>query len=86
MCTSRLPSEQESRIERWRRLIFRQQLAAIPLGEFCRRMGINTRRFSRLVQRPEIRAPLLGLSPILSIASIVLIAAFRKSWKECATA
>lgn len=41
----RLPLEQESRIEWWRRLIFRQQSAPIPLTQFCRQMGINTRRF-----------------------------------------
>jgi len=46
-----LPSEQESRIEWWRRLIFRQQSAAIPLTEFCRQMGITTRKFYYWRQR-----------------------------------
>jgi len=39
------PSEQESRIEWWRRLIFRQQSTPVPLSQFCRQMGINPRKF-----------------------------------------
>jgi hypothetical protein len=39
------PSEHESRIEWWRRLIVRQQSAPVPLTEFCRQMSINPRKF-----------------------------------------
>jgi transposase-like protein len=39
------PSEQESRIEWWRRLIVRQQSTSVPLTQFCRQMGINPRKF-----------------------------------------
>jgi transposase-like protein len=39
------PSEQELRIEWWRRLIFRQQSTPVPLTQFCRQMDINPRRF-----------------------------------------
>jgi hypothetical protein len=39
------PSEEESRIEWWRRLIFRQRATPVPLTQFCRQMGINTRKF-----------------------------------------
>ena len=39
------PSEQESRIEWWCRLIFRQQSTPVPLTQFCRQMGINPRKF-----------------------------------------
>ena len=39
------PSEQESRIEWWRRLIVRQQSTPVPLTQFCRQMGINPRKF-----------------------------------------
>lgn len=45
------PSEQESRIEWWRRLIFRQQSTPVPLTQFCRQMGINTRKFYYWRQR-----------------------------------
>jgi transposase-like protein len=45
MRASGLPSEQESRIEWWRQLIFRQQSAPVPLTQFCRQMGINPRKF-----------------------------------------
>ena len=51
MRESRLPSEQESRIEWWRRLIARQQSASVPLAEFCRQMGINPRKFYYWRQR-----------------------------------
>jgi hypothetical protein len=51
MRESRLPSEQESRIEWWRRLIIRQQSASVPLTQFCRQMGINTRKFYYWRQR-----------------------------------
>ena len=51
MRESECPSEQESRIEWWRRLIFRQQSAPVPLTQFCRRMGINTRKFYYWRQR-----------------------------------
>jgi hypothetical protein len=51
MRASRLPSEQESRIEWWRRLIVRQQSATVPLTQFCRELGINTRRFYYWRQR-----------------------------------
>jgi hypothetical protein len=39
------PSEQESRIEWWRRLIVRQQSTPVPLTQFCRQMDINPRKF-----------------------------------------
>jgi transposase-like protein len=39
------PSEQESRIEWWRRLIVRQQSTPVPLTQFCQQMGINPRKF-----------------------------------------
>ena len=45
MRESRFPSERESRIEWWRRLILRQESSQIPLAEFCRQMGISTRKF-----------------------------------------
>lgn len=45
MRESRFPSEQESRIEWWRRLIVRQQSATVPLAQFCQQVGINTRKF-----------------------------------------
>jgi transposase-like protein len=51
MRASRLPSKQESRIEWWRRLIVRQQSSTIPLTQFCREMGINTRKFYYWRQR-----------------------------------
>jgi hypothetical protein len=44
MRESECPSEQESRIEWWRRLIFRQQSTPVPLTQFCRQMGINPRK------------------------------------------
>jgi transposase-like protein len=47
----RLPSKQESRIQWWRRLIVRQQSATVPLAEFCRQVGINTRKFYYWRQR-----------------------------------
>jgi hypothetical protein len=47
----RLPSEQESRIEWWRRLIVRQQSATIPLTRFCEQVGINPRKFYYWRQR-----------------------------------
>jgi hypothetical protein len=45
MRESRFPLEQESRIEWWRRVIVRQKSAPIPLAEFCRQIGIGTRKF-----------------------------------------
>jgi len=45
MRASECPSEQESRIEWWRRLICRQQSTPVPLTQFCRQMGINPRKF-----------------------------------------
>jgi hypothetical protein len=51
MRKSEYPSEQESRIEWWRRLIFRQQSTPVPLTQFCRQMGINTRKFYYWRQR-----------------------------------
>jgi transposase-like protein len=45
MRESECPSEQESRIEWWRRLFFRQQSTSVPLTQFCRQMGINPRKF-----------------------------------------
>ena len=51
MRESRLPSEQESRIEWWRQVVFRQQSAPVPLAQFCRQMGISSRKFSYWRQR-----------------------------------
>ena len=45
MRESECPSEEESRIEWWRRLIFRQQSAPVPLTQFCRQMDVSTRKF-----------------------------------------
>jgi hypothetical protein len=45
MRESECPSELESRIEWWRRVIFRQQSSPVPLTQFCGQMGINTRKF-----------------------------------------
>jgi hypothetical protein len=46
-----VPSEQESRIDWWRRLIFRQRSAPVPLTQFCRQMGVSTRKFYYWRQR-----------------------------------
>ncbi len=51
MRQSGLPSEQESRIEWWRRLFVRQQAASVPLGQFCQQVGITTRKFYYWRQR-----------------------------------
>lgn len=51
MRESRLPSEQDSRIEWWRQVVFRQQSARVPLAQFCRQMGISYRKFSYWRQR-----------------------------------
>jgi hypothetical protein len=51
MRESRLPSERESRIEWWRRLIFRQQSTLVPLSQFCQQMGVSTRKFYYWRQR-----------------------------------
>ena len=51
MRASECPSEQESRIEWWRRLIFRQQSTLVPLSQFCQQMGISTRKFYYWRQR-----------------------------------
>jgi hypothetical protein len=51
MFETNLPVERESRIEWWRRLIFRQQSAQVPLTQFCRQMGISTRKFYYWRQR-----------------------------------
>jgi hypothetical protein len=51
MHESRSPSGRESRIEWWRRLIVRQQSVSVPLAQFCRQVGINTRRFYYWRQR-----------------------------------
>ena len=45
MRESEWPSEEKSRIEWWRRLIFRQQSSRVPVTQFCGQMGINTRKF-----------------------------------------
>ena len=45
MRASECPSEQESRIQWWRRLILRQQSTPVPLTQFCRQTGINPRKF-----------------------------------------
>jgi transposase-like protein len=51
MLGTNLPVERESRIEWWRRLIVRQQSAQVPLAQFCRQMGISTRKFYYWRQR-----------------------------------
>lgn len=51
MRASSLPSEQELRIEWWRRLVFRQQSTRVPLTQFCRQVGISPRKFSYWRQR-----------------------------------
>ncbi|MGO8933679.1 MAG: IS66 family insertion sequence element accessory protein TnpA [Terracidiphilus sp.] len=51
MHESGLPSKQESRIEWWRRVIFRQRSATVPLTQFCRQMGVSTRKFYYWRQR-----------------------------------
>lgn len=47
----RLPSEEESRIEWWRQVVFRQQSTPVSLTQFCRQMGISYRKFSYWRQR-----------------------------------
>ncbi len=51
MFASKLPGERESRIEWWRRVIFRQESAQVPLAQFCRQLGISTRKFYYWRQR-----------------------------------
>ena len=51
MLAANLPVERESRIEWWRRLILRQRSAHVPLGQFCRQVGISTRKFYYWRQR-----------------------------------
>ena len=51
MRVSGVPSEQESRIEWWRQVVFRQQSTPVSLTQFCRQMGITTRKFSYWRQR-----------------------------------
>ena len=51
MRESRVPSEQESRIEWWRQVVFRHQSARVSIAQFCRQMGISTRKFSYWRQR-----------------------------------
>ena len=45
MLATNLPREPESRIEWWRRIILRQRSGQVPLGQFCRQMGIGPRKF-----------------------------------------
>ena len=45
MLGTKLPTQWESRIEWWRRLIARQQSAQTTLAQFCREVGITTRMF-----------------------------------------
>ncbi len=47
----RLPSEEESLIEWWRQVVFRQQSTPVSLTQFCRQMGISYRKFSYWRQR-----------------------------------
>jgi hypothetical protein len=47
----RLPTEEESRIQWWRRVVVRRESTPIPLAEFCRQSGITTRRFYYWRQR-----------------------------------
>jgi transposase-like protein len=51
MLGTNLPVERESRIEWWRRLIIRQRSAQVSLAQFCRQMGISTRKFYYWRQR-----------------------------------
>jgi hypothetical protein len=70
------PSEQESRIEWWRRLIVRQQSTPVPLTRFCRQMGINPRKFyywrKRLLEMDAASSgPPIPMSGSLQSASTV---------------
>jgi hypothetical protein len=70
MRASRLPSERESRIEWWRRLIFRQQSTPVPLSQFCQQMGLSTRKFYYWRQRlREMDAASSGRQISLSASS-----------------
>jgi hypothetical protein len=51
MLRTKLPVERESRIDWWRRVVFRQQSAQVPLAQFCRQMGFSTRKFYYWRQR-----------------------------------
>jgi len=51
MRASRLPSEEESRIQWWRRVVIRRESEPIPLAQFCRQLGITTRKFYYWRQR-----------------------------------
>jgi hypothetical protein len=51
LATTKFPAEQESRIEWWGRVILRQQAGRIPLAQFCRQLGITTRKFYYWRQR-----------------------------------
>jgi hypothetical protein len=51
MRDNRVPSEEESRIEGWRQVVFRHQSARVSMAQFCRQMGISTRKFSYWRQR-----------------------------------
>ncbi len=44
LATTKFPAEQESRIEWWGRVILRQEGGRIPLAQFCRQLGITTRK------------------------------------------
>jgi hypothetical protein len=51
LATTKFPAEQESRIEWWGRVILRQETGRIPLAQFCRQLGITTRKFYYWRQR-----------------------------------
>jgi hypothetical protein len=51
LATTKFPAEHESRIEWWGRVILRQQAGRIPLAQFCRQLGITTRKFYYWRQR-----------------------------------
>jgi transposase-like protein len=64
------PSEQQSRIEWWRRLIFRQQSTPVPLTQFCQQMGINPRKFYYWRKRLREMGAASAGSPITTSGSL----------------
>ena len=51
LATTNFPDEQQSRIEWWHRVILRQEAGQVPLSQFCRQLGITTRKFYYWRQR-----------------------------------
>ena len=70
----RLPTEEESRIQWWRRVVVRRESTPIPLAEFCRQLGITTRKFyywrQRLVEIDAERSSSHHSSRILCILPV----------------